>query len=85
MMVATGVDTPLGKSLYDPEGSIAFQIEFGGLMGKFQVFPFEPDLVPNVVLAWDGSVSFYRFVDGPGGLIFVFHHFLDTFFCHLII
>jgi hypothetical protein len=54
-------------------------------MGKFQVFPFEPDLISNVVLAWDGFVSFRRFVDGPGGLISVFHQFLDTFFRHLIV
>ena len=74
-----------GNLFNDPEGSIAFRIEFGGLMGKFQVFPFEPDLVPNVVLAWDGSISFCCFVDGPGGFISVFHHFLDTFFRHLVV
>ena len=74
-----------GNLFDDPEGSITFWIEFGGLMGKFQVFPFEPDLIPNVVLTWDSSVSFCRFVDGPGGLISVFHQFLDTFFCHLVV
>jgi hypothetical protein len=74
-----------GNLFDDPEGSIAFRIEFGGLMGKLQVFPFEPNLIANVVLTWDGSVSFCHFIDGPGGLISVFHQFSDTFFRHHIV
>ena len=54
-------------------------------MGELQVLSFEPDLVPNVALAWDCSISFCRFVDGPGGLISVFHQSLDALFCHLIV
>jgi hypothetical protein len=69
----------------DPEGSIAFQIEFGGLMGEFQILPFEPDLISDVILAWNGSVSFCCLIDGPGGLISIFHQFADTFFHQIIV
>jgi hypothetical protein len=50
MMVAIGVDTHWGDFFDDPKGSIAFQIEFGGLMREFQVFPFKPDLISVVIL-----------------------------------
>ena len=51
MMVAIGVDMPLGNLFDDLEGSIAFRIEFGGLMGELQVFPFKPDLISDAILA----------------------------------
>ena len=54
-------------------------------MGEFQILPFEPNLIANVVLAWDRSISFRRFIDGPGGLIFVLHQFSDMFFRHHIV
>ena len=49
-------------------------------MGEFQVLSLEPDLIPNVILAQDDSVSFCSFIDGFGGLIPVFHQFSDPFF-----
>ena len=54
-------------------------------MGELQILPFEPNLIANVVLAWDRFVPFRRFIDGPGGLISVFHQFSDTFLCHHIV
>ena len=54
-------------------------------MGKFQVLSFEPDLISNVILAWDCSVSFRSFIDGFGGLIPVFHQLSDPFFCQIIV
>jgi hypothetical protein len=74
-----------GNLFDDPEGSIAFRIKFGGLMGELQVFPFEPNLIANVILAGNGFTSFCRFIDGPGGLISIFYQFSDAFFCHHIV
>jgi hypothetical protein len=54
-------------------------------MGKFQVFSLEPDLVSDVVLAWDCSVPFCSFIDGFGGLISVFHQLLDPLFHQIIV
>ena len=85
MMVATGADTHWGNLFDDLEGSIAFRIEFGGLMGKFQVLSLEPDLVSDMVLAWDCSVSFCGFINGFGGLISVLHQLFDLFFRQIII
>ena len=74
-----------GNLFDDPEGSIVFRIEFGGLMGEFQVFPFKPDLFSNVILTWNCSVPFRGFVDGISGLISVFHQFSDPLFCQIIV
>ena len=54
-------------------------------MGELQFFPFEPDLIADVVLTWNSFTSFCRFIDGPGGLISVLHQFSDTFFRHHIV
>ena len=54
-------------------------------MGEFQVLSLEPDLVSNVVLAWDCSVPFCGFIDGFGGLISVFHQLFDLIFRQIIV
>ena len=74
-----------GDLFDDLEGSITFQIEFSGLMGKLQVLSLELDLFSDVILAWNCSVPFCSFIDGVGGLIPVLHQFSDPFFRQIIV
>ena len=85
MMVATGADMPLGKSLWWPWRVHSILDWVWWLDGGTQVLSFKPDLISNVVLAWNGSVSFCCFIDGPGGLISVFHQFSDALFRQIIV
>ena len=54
-------------------------------MREPQVLSFEPNLISGVILFQDCFISFCCLIDGPGGLISVFHQFSDALFDQIIV